>query len=201
MKKTLVIVGPNKGDSTIQELGKNHHEAWLFEPMPDAAEWLRANNNCQQVHIIQAACGLVNGTAKMTIYNGGLSSSLGECTQQARETYSQFDLSAQGEIEVDVVNLSEFLEANGVSEIETLLIDAQGMDLAILGTMQKWLESGRIKTVICEADQDGFRHYNNLPDNSVSGFMAFMSKFQYRFNSELTNLTLCQPDLRWDLIS
>lgn len=200
-KKTIVIVGPHAGDMEIARLCEDHTEVWLIEPMPDPVQWLREHNGKNpNVHIVQAACGERSGKAIMTVYNNGLSSSLGKCTDQAVELYSKYDLSEQGIIEVDVINLCEFLESNGITEIETLFTDSQGMDLAILKTMESWLERGSIQTIICESDYDGFRHYDGVPANNVSDFLRYMSQFpQYEFRPDESKMHLLQPDLKWVL--
>lgn len=197
---TIVIVGPNRGDYKIARLCAQHTEAWLIEPMPDAVAWHRMHNQCDNVHVVQAACGVTPGRSVMTLYNGGLSSSLGRCTAQAREVFSDYDLDPQGTIEVDVINLAEYLESQGVTAIRTLMIDAQGMDLGILGTMRQWLAERRIKTIICEVDHDCFRHYDDTPPNNRSAFMEFMAQYPwYEYQHNPADDNKAQADLCWIL--
>lgn len=198
--KTLVVVGPNRGDEQINELIREHHWVVLFEPLPDVAEFLRECCASEsRAVVVEAACGTTAGVGRMTRYNrDGVSSSLGKCTKQAVEYYGGCDLSDSGEMEVRTVNLYDWLMESGIHEVETLVTDAQGMDLAILKTLEPMLSAGKIASVQCEADGDGFRHYDGLPDNSVAGFMAFMDQFDYEF-SILPGRNDANPDLCWKL--
>ena len=200
--KTLVVVGPNTGDSHIARLCGRHDEVFLFEPLTEAYEWLREHNDMTDpyLHIINAACGEKRELATLNVYNeNGLSSSLGTMTQQAITTYSRFDLRLKSQEKVAVVRLDDYLETAGIDNINTLLIDAQGMDLTILRTMTQWLAGSKIEHIECECDGPGFRHYDDLPDNSHDGFMDFMQDYpQYEF-AKIEHRVSWNPDLSWTL--
>tara|TARA_R110000868_G_scaffold293213_1_gene553723 strand:+ start:1208 stop:1819 length:612 start_codon:yes stop_codon:yes gene_type:complete len=196
--KRIVVVGPNMGDNMIRDLCDEHHEIYFFEPMPDAAKWLKEHNDHPTIHVIQAACGAENGAATMNVYNNGLSTSFGVCTTQAQAAYTGVDLELQGTIEVEVLNAYDYLIGLGIDEVETFMTDAQGMDLEILRTMEPWLASRKIRTIICEADHDQFRHYHGVPRNNVADFIKFMAQFPwYRFGEY--DGRRCNPDLKWQL--
>lgn len=203
-KKVFVCVGPNTGDSEMQEIAKGHDVFLMFEPLPSAAKWLRDNNkNADDVfHVIEAACGQENGKSTLTVYNTkGVSSSLGFCTEQSRKLYSQVDWTPAEQIEVDVVHLGDFLSRHGVKEIETLLIDAQGMDVAILRTLENYLRASKIKRIIHEVDGDGYRMYDGLPDNSISAAVAFMDGIGNYNGQMLPNRNHWNFDIEWTLKS
>lgn len=198
--KVIVIVGPHKGDRIISDLCSRHHEVYLFEPMPEAAKWLAKYNDDPLIHVIEAACGSTAGRQPMNIYNRGLSSSLGVCTAQARDAFAEANLALAGTFEVEVVNLFDYLRDKGLDGFETLLTDAQGMDLEILKTLSPWLSERKIRTIICEADSDGFRHYDGLPSNNESDFHDFMASFPwYRCTTPLKRPKY-NPDLSWELV-
>jgi FkbM family methyltransferase len=197
--RIAVIIGPNKGDRDMGRHVSNHDEYYCFEPMPDAAQWLSEKNQHPMIHVIEAACGIQTGRATMNMYNNGLSSSLGVCTEQAREVYAGCDLTHAGTLDVDVVNAYEYLTECGVKEITTLLTDAQGMDLAILKTMAPWLESKRIQVIICEADNNAFRHYDDLPSNQVADFDEFMHAFPWYRRVDDYPPDTANPNLKWNL--
>jgi FkbM family methyltransferase len=201
-ERHFVCVGPNRGDPEMLQLLQGHSRFWMFEPLPDAAAWLREKNaNIADVfHVIEAACGPATCRAKLRQYNTcGVSSSLGVCTEQARQFYPQADLTEQGEIEVQVINLCEFLEHAGVKQIQTLVTDAQGMDLAILKTMEPYFRRRAVQRVIHETDADGFRHYDGLPDNSLSGAVAYMEQFGCYRPSRMPDRNNFNFDLDWRL--
>jgi len=151
-------------------------------------------------HIIEAACGSVNGISVLNRYNeDGLSSSLGEPTEESRQLYSNADLSLQGSIRVDVINAYEWLKARGLDGIETLLVDAQGMDLTILKTFEDWINRSMIRVIQCEADGEGKTMYHGTGDNSEAGFDEFMSRFPQYEKSKVPGRVSWNPDLKWTL--
>lgn len=201
-ERVFVCVGPNRGDREMLQLLQGHTRFFMFEPLPSAAEYLRQQNAhlAAFFHVVEAACGDVEGKATLTVYNhNGVSSSLGKCTQQARQMYEGVDLLEQDEIEVDVINLCTFMQLAGVEQIETLLIDAQGMDLAILKTMRPYIERKAIRHIIHEVDANGFRHYDGTPDNSLTAAMQFMDDvggYQMRLLPERNGFNF---DIEWRL--
>jgi FkbM family methyltransferase len=201
-ERVFVCVGPNKGCAETLRLLQGHDRFFMFEPLPEAAAYLRQHNThlSDIFHVVQAACGEATGKAKMRVYNtGGVSSSLGVCTEQARQMYPQADLSEQAEIEVQVINLCEFLQWAGIQQIQTLVTDAQGMDLAILKTMKPYFRRRAVQRVIHETDADGFRHYDGLPDNSLSGSVAYMEQFGCYRPSRMPDRNDFNFDLEWRL--
>ena len=202
-ERVFVCVGPNRGCAETLRLLQGHDRFFMFEPLPDAAQWLRDHNSqiSDIFHVIEAACGEETCRAKMRVYNEhGVSSSLGTCTEQARQMYPQADLTEQAEIEVQVINLCNFMQHAGVNQIETLVTDAQGMDLAILKTMEPYLRKRAIRRVVHEIDGDGFKHYDGLPDNSLSAAVAYMEQFGCYQPSRLPDRNDFNFDIEWRLV-
>ncbi len=194
--KTLCVVGPGGGDDEIAELAAQHERVIFIEPMPEMCEFHRINNPC--VTVIEAACSDVDGVAEMKLYNHeGASSSLGTITDEAIELFSRFDLSCRGVIQVRTVNLPSLLESIGINELESLVTDAQGMDLTILKTMSNWLADGRIKYIQCEADGDGKRMYDGVPNNSTEGFAELMANYPRYQRLPAKRRVTWNPDLEW----
>jgi FkbM family methyltransferase len=191
-------------DATSDRLVSEHDRTFIFEPLPDAVDVLRKYYAPQTTVVVKAACAEKIGYADFQVYNrNGLSSSIGTMTAQATVRYRNYDLSLVEKLRVRTVNLCEFLQDYDqasecvTNELETLMIDAQGMDLTVLKTMKPFLERYAIKTIQCEADGLGFTHYDGLPSNSEADFMDFMSQFpQYEF-SKVEGRNDFNPDLRW----
>jgi FkbM family methyltransferase len=195
------VIGPNYGDVQIAELCNCHSEVYLIEPLPEVCRWLRTHNyGNPSVHVIEAACGSAEGFAVLNRYNSdGVSSSIGEPTDESKQLYKSVDLSLQGSINVDVINACKWLEERGLDTIETLLIDAQGMDLIILKTFTEWLSRSAIRMIQCEADGQGKQMYAGLGDNSEEGFNVFMSQFPQYTKRKLTGRVAWNPDIVWEL--
>lgn len=193
---TLVIVGQNMPDRATERLIAEHDRTWIFEPLPECAAACRVAY--PSAVVVEAACGVLDGLTDFHVYNrDGLSSSLGWMTEQARELYSQYDLSLRKKLLVQVVDLNIHLRMHGVTDVTTLIIDAQGMDLTILKTMYSFI--GSIQYIQCEADGPGSRHYDGLPSNSEADFLEFMAQFPQYEAGRLPNRNTHNPDLFWRL--
>ena len=199
--KTAVIVGQNRPDSALAKLVDCYDRIIIFEPLPDAAAACRyMYKDCVSVIVFEAACGAACGTSEFRQYNmHGLSSSLGTMTGEACAVYSGYDLSLQGTIEVQVLHLGLMLQLLGVAAIDFLLIDAQGMDFTILKTVEPWIASSAVTLIQLEADGEGFRHYDGLPDNSEAAIIDWMSQFSQYELSRIPERLKQQPDLVFEL--
>jgi FkbM family methyltransferase len=195
--KTAVIVGQNYPDATLDELVKIHDRVIVFEPLPEAANACRERYaNQPGVFVVQAACGSRFDHAELRVYNTqGLSSSLGLMTQAAVDLYSNYDLSEQRVESVQVVNLGYMLGMLGVRTVNCLIIDAQGMDFAILQTIEPMVRESRVGYLQLEADGGGFRHYSGTPDNSEAAIIAWMDRYPQYKQQRLPDRLEAQPDL------
>ena len=201
-EKLIVVVGSNRLDKHIADHCRHHTRAIFFEPLPEICTWLRETYIDQNVQVVQAACGLSSYRAPFRVYNhDGLSSSLGVVSAQSLEAYHSFDMTLKDEIEVQVVNLFEWFQSHHVTQVETLITDAQGMDLTILKTLEPMLEAKSIGHIECEADGEGFTAYYGLPSNSEYDFHRFMKRFPWYFASRLPDRRNENPDLTWTLIN
>jgi FkbM family methyltransferase len=194
---TAVIVGQNFPDASSDGIVAMHARTLIFEPLPAAAKECRERyRKNPAVMVIEAACGEAFHRAPLTVYNeSGLSSSLGKMTQQAAALYDKFDLTERGTIEVQVVILGLILDLLGVRSVDFLMIDAQGMDFAILKTLEPMISSNAIGHIQLESDGGGFRHYEGLPDNSESAVIEWMAKHPRYALHRLPNRMAEQPDL------
>ena len=176
--RSLAFVGCNIGADVDREVDA-HDAIWLFEPIPEVAAALLEryiDYRGKAIKIVNAACWSDSEPRRFHLYNrNGLSSSLGTVTQQAAEFFSAHDLDLLDSLWVRCTVLSEYLPIH----LTKLIIDAQGADLAILKTVEPWLESGRIETIKVECDGPGFQHYNGIGDNSQDSLLEYMGQFPY----------------------
>jgi len=198
---TAIIVGQNMPDATSDRVVAMHDRIVIFEPLPDAAAALRQHYKSEpKVIVIEAACGDGFSFERFYIYNeAGLSSSLGKMTEEARDMWRQYDLSSQGVIVVNVVDLGEFLRMLGIAEANCLVIDAQGMDFTILKTVEWLIAEGAIKYIQLEADGPGFRHYTGTPDNSEESILEWMRQWPHYEAGRLPGRAVHHPDLIFTL--
>lgn len=201
-KGLFVCVGPNRGDSNLAKLLAGHDRFIMFEPHPEAAAWLRDRNAAaaDRFHVVEAACSLAWGQQQLHLYNtNGVSSSLGRCTSQIQDLYQHVDLSHQGSILVQTVHLGEWLEMHAIETIKTLVIDAQGMDLAILKTLEPYLRRRAIARIIHEVDADGVQSYDLNFDNSYSAAVAFMESIGGYTHGRMPHCNNWNFDIEWIL--
>jgi len=199
--RTCVVVGQNHPDATLARLVDGFDRIIIFEPLPDAVQACRyAYKDAASVIVFEAACGESFGPATFNQYNmRGLSSSLGTMTGEAQAIYSGYDLSLTGTVEVQVLHLGFILQMIGAVNIDFMMIDAQGMDFAILKTIEPWIAESRVGMIQLEADGAGFRHYDGLPDNSEAGIIEWMRKFPQYAMSSIAGRIVEQPDLVFEL--
>ena len=199
--KTAVIVGQNYPDKTLDEMVEMHDRVIVFEPLATPAAACRAKHEASgKLVVFQAACGEAYTTKTLNIYNrDGLSSSLGCVTEQAKQVYSEYDLSLTGTTRVYVVNLGVILDMMGVKTVDCLVIDAQGMDFTILKSVHYLIDALAIGYIQLEADGDGFRHYAGTPDNSEAAIIEWMSRWPQYKQRRLPKRREAQPDLVFTL--
>jgi FkbM family methyltransferase len=191
--KTLVWVGPNC-TRDVTEIAKNFNRVVLFEPLPEVCQ--RLKQMLPGATVVEAACSDAKGTATLRTYNRqGLSSSLYEVTDQARQKFGFVDWDKTETVEVDTVNLGDWLDENGIGEIKMMIVDAQGMDLRILKTVEQRLKDKTIGMLQTECDDQGFQHYQDS-DNSLKSQREFMEPLGYR-PSRLTSTVTFHPDVLW----
>lgn len=196
--RSAVFVGCNATED-IKSVVEKHDVCILIDPLPDACGKLRKifdqpSFRDKSVSVIQAACWKEHGKKRFNVYNKhGLSSSLGEVSDRAKNVFSWVDLSLRDTIEVDCIVLASVMPM----WLSTLIIDAQGADLTILKTIEGWLANGRVEGVKIECDADGDKLYNGLEDNSRSGVISYMKQFAYVLESEQHNPM--NPDLTFVL--
>lgn len=188
----VVIIGQNMPDELSDKLVEMHDLAVIFEPLPECVEACR--ERYEESLVIEAACGEEFGVHDFRIYNDhGVSSSLGTASESAKQLYANVDWTPHATLQVQVVQPDAVLRMLGIDDIDALLIDAQGMDLAILKRMSSWL--GSIKYIQCEAGD----LYDGVPGNSEAEFLKFMSAYpEYEFH-KLPNRVEFNPDLCWIL--
>ena len=194
--QTLVWVGPNCTEDVF-EAAEKFDQVILIEPLQECCNFIFDKiGHLENVSIFCAACGEIEGEQEFHTYNvNGFSSSLGVVTDEAKEKFSRVDWRETTTRTVKVVNLGKLLDAIEVDEIDELVIDAQGMDLTILRTIESRLKRKQIKLIKSEAD-NGFQHYQGL-DNRLGEQIKLMESCGYSptLVSQTANF---HPDVTWE---
>jgi FkbM family methyltransferase len=174
-KGTLVYLGLNRG-AAFGGLSRDYKKCFGFEPNPELFDGLQKKFAGQRhVQLVNAAVATYDGEITFNISsNDGMSSSIGTFKPDWDNARSgQVTMTRQ--IKIPCVNLLEFLRKQNIDSIDDYISDVQGMDLEVLKTIKPLIEARRIGTIQCEVSKDEKGNiYENLPDNSESGFAELL---------------------------
>lgn len=174
---TLVYIGANTG-FTLSQLISHFDCVYAFEPDPEIFKQLKLNlGRFEWVNLFNVACSNVEGTSNFYITSNRVASSLGSPSSEFVEAYKKIDSGSTviKEIQVDTINLGNFLIDKGVEFIDLYYSDCQGSDLNILKTMKKYIDNDKIGELYIETHGDNTEIYNGL-DNQYSGFKNLLKE-------------------------
>lgn len=189
--KTIVEIGANRGQDTINLVQQPDSFVYCIEPVPQLFEKLKVKfSENQNIKIFQLAIDNYDGKSNLGLsapYHGPgtessyACSSLYEFSDNISETWgNRPDFKMTEYVEVEVMKLSTFIEKENIEVIDYLHCDAQSSDLNVLkslGDKIKILQSGR-----CEGSNTK-KLYKNI-DNSVGSILEFLEEN----NFEITEL-------------
>ena len=159
--KTLVYVGANQGGS-LAGMYNQFDVVYAFEPDPEMFEVLSSRfGEYDNVNLINAACGKEDGNSILYVMPNRVSTALGEMSDD-HPPQPQPPKKSFNQIQVDVVNLGEFLEEEGIDYIDLYYSDAQGSDYDILETMKSFIENKKIGQLFVETHSNGVTIYDGL---------------------------------------
>lgn len=200
---TLVYVGANIGTS-LWNIFDQYDEVYAFEPDPEIFEVLyKKYRHFEWVTLVNAACGNKVDKTKFYVTPNRVSSSFGiVSTSTHPEDHSERNYR---EIEVDVINLFDYLSEKNVDYIDRYVSDAQGSDLNILKTMKKYIDEKRIGSMFIETHGNGLYLYDDL-NNQFDGFKELLNEnyeFQYASLGRLNDKIVSERDIpegeyEWD---
>lgn len=85
-------------------------------------------------------------------------------------------IAEQKKIKVPSLNLYEFCQKNNIHEIDTLITDLQGIDLAVLKTVAPLIREGKIREIQCEVEPDNTPpRYLGIPACKFKDFKELLS--------------------------
>lgn len=180
----LVYVGANVG-SSLWEIFDQFDKVYAFEPEPETFDILRRRfKQFEWVTLVNAACSDFDGQTDLYVTPNTACSSLADASE-VEKTYESFTQHVSKIIKVNTINLSNYLQKEGVDEIDLYLSDAQGSDLNILKTLKEtYIDTKKIKAMFLETHEDGVEIYEGLY-NQLSGFKEILSE-----NYELKHASL-----------
>jgi len=173
---TLVYCGANIGFS-LWSIFNKFDQVYAFEPDPEMFSQLkRRYEQFEWVTLVNAACSTENGKTTFYVTNNSVSSSLGSPSAEfSKKLESDTGSGAVKEIEVETVNLGEYLKEQDVDFVDLYVSDCQGSDLNVLKTMKEYVDNDKIGELYIETHGDNTQIYNGL-DNQYSGFKSLLNE-------------------------
>ncbi|MFC2172934.1 FkbM family methyltransferase [Acidobacteriota bacterium] len=180
-KDVLVYLGLNKGEM-FGRLFAHYRQSYGFEADPEMCRYLSEKYTAHKtVHIVNAAVTTedVDRVKYFITDNDSASSSLYRLKDEWQSERARRGLSSikARETSVPGINLLKFLTREGVESITDYISDVEGMDLAVLRTIEEYIKEKRIVTITCEVSKS--RKHNRhagCPDNSLEGFMELLDE-------------------------
>lgn len=200
---TLVYVGANTGDS-LWHIFNQYDNVYAFEPDPEIFEVLNKKfRQFEWVTLVNAACGQEKGTAKFYVTPNRVSSSMSVVSTSTHD--EDHPQRKYREIEVNVINLYEYLIEEGVDYIDYYVSDAQGSDLNILKTITNFVNEKKINQLYIETHGNGLYLYDGL-NNQFNEFKELLSEnydFEYASLGRLGGKIVSEQDIpegeyEWD---
>lgn len=184
MEKTLVYLGVNQGMSFRHYRGK-FDRAYGFEAIPELAKKLKDEfKDDDKVSIINKAVCDKNEKVKFYISNQSSmqSSSMGQLNDYYRSNGPKGKIYNNIEIEIEGINLLNFLEENNIEYIDTYVSDLEGMDFTVLKTIKPYIDNKKIRRIEIEAEMDYYESASRdgIPSNKVKEIKDFLSE-NYNF--------------------
>ena len=181
--KTLVYCGANRG-WPIVPLGQQFQRILAFEPDPEIFEELKKLKGViPHIELFNVACSDKAGKATLYITQNRVSTSLGESKAidcppghpygGPNGRHHPDDKSIK-QVEVETVNLGEFLKSKGIDKIDRYVSDCQGSDINILKTMMDFINESRIRELQVETYSDNIELYEGL-GNHFSEFKKLLT--------------------------
>ncbi len=179
-KGCLVMVGldPN---GELELLRRGYKICIGIEANPDRFNRLIAKfGKCKNVRLFNVAAANYNGEIDFNISsnNNGASSSIGFIKKEWQLQQTGEKIEMLKIVKVKCVILNELLERENINFVDDYISDIQGMDLEVLKSLKEWIITRKIQTIRCEVTKNIYGNvYDNLPDNSETGFSNYLSPY------------------------
>jgi len=170
----LIYCGLYKGKS-FNVIYRSFDLSIGFEPIPELFDELQLKySRDPRVTLVNAALASEDHNAKFYIYDIAPASSLSTVGSEYKERVNR-NFNVDQIIEVDCINLGEWIHRHSINEIDTLITDLQGYDLCVLKTCSDLIRNHKIRIIHCEVERDNIPPvYVDSPSNKFSDFQEFL---------------------------
>lgn len=177
----VLDIGANNGSSNIHR-AQNGDTVYAFEPTPEMIiEIEKKTAGMPNYHLNKVAVSNYNGKATFNVagHCDWGCSSLNEFSDNLEKTWpGRGDFKVTHTIDVEVIRLDSFIEANGIQQIDYLHCDAQGSDLQVLEGLGKYISI--VKEGVIEVAANNELALYKKVDNTLLSAVDFLTKNGFR---------------------
>jgi len=175
--KTLVYIGVNKGYGLSRLLQNNQFDiVYAFEPDPELFDMIRPMfSKYPFVELIKMACSTETKLSTLFVTENRCSTSLSTPNVELFDPGCGSGINILKTIEVETVNLFEFLQNKKIEQIDYLVLDTQGNDYNILKTLESMIIEKKITTIFTETHKDNCYLYTGM-DNQFCRFKELLTE-------------------------
>lgn len=206
MKSIAFYIGVNLGYG-MQKYANEYDEVHAFEPDPEIFKQLKNTySSYSNVILNNCACSDKTGTSVLYITKNRVSTSLSDVDHVVKNKLGYDDgVVPFKEVQVNTVNLYQYILLNKIEYIDFLLTDAQGCDFTILKTIEKFIKQKKVKKIFCETHNNGKGLYSSF-DNQFDNFKdLLLDDYEikyYNFGGNILPNTyqIQETDIEWDTV-
>ena len=180
-------VGANNGSSSICKAEENPElTVYAFEPVPELVQILKDNTaHLDNYIVIPKAVSDFNGYASFNVrgVDDWGQGSLSDFTDAVDIVWPAGALKFTDKINVDVIRLDTFIEANNILAIDYLHIDAQGNDLKVLRSLGKYVSI--VMAGVAEAAKANKTYY--VDQNTIADTLKFLDESGFKLTEIVPN--------------
>lgn len=186
-KQIMFDIGAHEGQSSIPKAKENSNlHVYAFEPVPKLAEEIKSKTiNLTNYSIITKAVSNYDGEAFFNVRGEGDwgQGSLSDFTESVDIVWPGTMLKFTEKIKTDVTRLDTFIEANNISKINYLHVDAQGGDLKVLESLGKYISI--VESGVVEASNPDKLYYTE--QNTINDTVDFLKNAGFKIISINSN--------------
>ena len=173
---SILDVGANKGQTAKKYRALfPAAEIYCFEAFPDSIAALQAQfREDSKIHVVPKAVAREKGVATFYVNEFDATNSLLPRPASDRRYYPK-TAGPKETIQVEMISLDEFLQANKVSTVDILKMDIQGGELNALHGAERLLKAGTASLIFAEITF--IPHYEGAP--LFHEIWSYLSKFGY----------------------
>lgn len=177
--KTIIEVGANRGQDTINFAQDPNNLIYAFEPIGKLYnKMLGRFKDFPNVHLFNNAVDTEEGEAEFYIANEKGASSLHKFVDNLDDNWKERNFHVRSVIPVKKIRLDNFIKEKQISQIDYLWIDAQGNDFKVLQSLGTYINI--VKEGKCEATRIAALYKDTI--NDVDTIVNWLSERGFTCN-------------------